>query len=170
MAIILPTDSPAEGLRKQLLQRITPKDPRVALFEEYRAAGLDSETSSALSDLGTMDTAAQAQAILSQATIQQGVAVQQTVVTEVPTALRNIGASAGAAIGSTVGLTVLKMAVRHSSFLLITSFTVAGIVGTYAATRFVSGSLGKLLGAVAGANVAAAAGLLTVALLKGPRQ
>lgn len=168
--IILPSDSPAEALRKQLKEAI--KDPRKRLFEEYRAAGFDSETAASLSDLGSMDSAAQAETILSQAVVSVPSSYDATraVVTEVPQALRNIGSATGAAIGSSVGMLILKQAVNHSTFLFVGGFTVVGILGTYAATKFVTGSLGKFLGVVAGGNVAAAAGLITVAFLKGPRQ
>lgn len=167
--LILPhEENSTEALRKALSQSI--KDPRARAFEEYRAAGLDSETAAALSDLGSMDSAAQAETILQQAVNTRHeypvAQVTRTVVTEVPAAISNIGASAGSAIGSALGLVVLKETVKHSKIVFTTGISVAGIIIAVVAGKFVAASLGKAAGIVVATNVVSATGLISFAFLK----
>jgi hypothetical protein len=160
--IIIPDDvDKPEELRKQLRAMI--KDPRVRHFEELRAAGFDSETSMELSDLTSMDSAAQAEAVLGSSGYPSPSPVYEAVrvgTYEMPAAMRNVGAAAGSAMGAAVGMSTLRLAAKHSQALGIGVGVVAVVGGCVAASRVVAAALGPTWAAVAVANIVSAASIV----------
>lgn len=168
-SLILPSDSDTEVLRKRMLQtvlRSSVMDPRQKRFNELRREGLDSETAAELAGLNEWQPEARAGAIMEYAAqhTQGLVDVEYTAVRETNQALRAVGSAAGAALGSTVGMSLFRFVSRNSTILSVAGIAGGGVVAAVLTAKLVTAALGPKLAAVAAANVLSASGIISAAL------
>lgn len=160
-----------EGLRKSLLAKV--RDPRVAQFDEYRAQGMDSETAAELSGLDELSAEDRAEAILSSVRYNNpsiGTEVVRSTTYEMPAALRNVGAAAGSAAGTAMGMAAVGLMTKHATIIAVGASTVGVAVGMTFAFKFVAKSMGIAWAAAAVANIGSAAAIVGFAFMRAKRK
>lgn len=165
--IILPNDSSVEDLRKTLKESI--KDPRIRQFEELRDQGFDSETASELSGLHTLQPEAMTEAVLISANRGPGSPAYEIVRAssyEIPTALRNVGSAAGSALGSVIGMNLLRGAAANATTVGLVAGTGILVAGSMVVAKYVTRAQGAWWAAAAVLNLCSAVAIVGRAWVK----
>lgn len=167
--ILLGDEGKVEELRKSLLASV--RDPRIKRFEELRDQGFDSETARDLSGLDTLSQDAQSEVILG--TASRGVSPRspayelvQASTYEIPQALRNVGAAAGSAVGSVIGMNMLRAAASNATTVGIVAGTGVVIAGSMMAAKYITRAHGAWWATVAVMNIMTAVGIVGRAWIK----
>jgi hypothetical protein len=165
--IVLLTDTPTEALRKQLAEKIRPKSPEENRFEEYRRAGLDSETAAMLADWRPSPVDYAANAVRTSAMYEEPVdRLRYVSAMETTGSMRRIGEATGSAIGAALGIGTLKVVTAHAAMFTLAGVGLAGAVGAIVAGKLVAASMGKVAAAVTVLNIASATALIGFAIVR----
>lgn len=165
--LILPTDTQADALRKQLAERIRPKSPAEGRFEEFRRAGLDSETAADLAGWHPVPVDYTSEALRTASMYEEPVErLQLRAAMETTGSMRRIGEATGSAVGAALGIGTLKVVTAHAAAFTLLGVGLAGAVGAIVAGKLVAASMGKVAAAVTVLNIASATAIIGYAIVR----
>jgi hypothetical protein len=169
--IILPDEvANKEDLVKSIQAAIRPRSPAEGNYRHYVQQGLDNETARELSGWygESSDPVEAATARIRYAGTHEDPAdrVKFVAATETAGSMRRVGEAAGAAVGSALGLGVLRVATEHSAKLVFGGTMLAGGVVAVIGGQVVASTIGKVASALFVLNVATATGLLAWSLAR----
>lgn len=169
--IVLPDEVHGrEDLVKQIAAKIRQRSPSESRYEELRRMGLDNETAREASGwYGISDNPVeQAVETVRSATLYDDPSdrVKYVAAVETQSSMRRVGEAAGAAVGSAVGLGLLRAATAHSTKLVFGGTVLAGGAIAVIGGQVVAATLGKVATVLFVANVALATGVFAFALAR----
>jgi hypothetical protein len=172
LSIALPTDDEetikrktTEQLKRDLREMI--KTPQQRRFEELYNQGFDKEVAAELAELDDVhmaDSVIEAASVHEVGRASTSYEVAAAAAYETNRSARAIGSTAGAAIGSAVGMSAIKFATRHVGVVTLAGAAGASVALAIVAGKYVSAAFGAKVAAVAVANVLAGGGLVSLAL------